>query len=201
MKKYELTDETMEIDGVVLHRIRAVRDFGNIVAGTYGGWIAGESNLSHDGNAWVFHDAKVFGNAEVWGNALVYGNAKVWGNARVYDNAKVWGSARVYGDADIYGDAEVCGNAKILGDADVLSTKHVLVIGAVGSRSDFTTFFRNKDNHILVKCGCFCGTIDKFLEKVEDTHGNGKHALVYKAAAELAKLQIDLSEEAPKEDE
>ena len=76
----------------------------------------------------------------------------------------------------------------------------MLVIGPIGSRSDFTTFYRDKDNEITVKCGCFLGKIDKFLEKVTRTHGNSKYALVYRAAVEVAKLQIDLSDEAPEED-
>ena len=68
----------------------------------------------------------------------------------------------------------------------------MLVIGAIGSRDNFTTFYRDKDKEITVKCGCFLGKIDKFLEKVSQTHGETKHALVYKAAVEVAKLQIDL---------
>lgn len=72
-------------------------------------------------------------------------------------------------------------------------------IGAIGSRDDFTTFFRDKDNEITVKCGCFLGKIDKFLEKVTQTHGDSKYALVYRAAVEVARLQIDLSGEAPKD--
>ena len=78
---------------------------------------------------------------------------------------------------------------------------HVLVIGPIGSRSAFTTFFRDKDSEITVSCGCFLGKIDKFLEKVAETHGNSKHALVYRAAVEMAKMQIDLTGEAPEEDE
>lgn len=42
--------------------------------------------------------------------------------------------------------------------------------------------------------GCFLGKIDKFLEKVTQTHGNNKYALVYRAAVEVAKLQIELTE-------
>ena len=76
----------------------------------------------------------------------------------------------------------------------MLSCDKVLVIGAIGSRNDFTTFFRDKDNEITVKCGCFLGKIDKFLEKVTQTHKDTKHALVYRAAVEVAKLQIDLTE-------
>ena len=115
------------------------------------------------------------------------GKAWVCGNAEVCGNAKVWG------------DAEVCGNAKVCGNAEVFSASHVLVIGAIGSRDDFTTFFRDKDNEITVKCGCFLGKIDKFLEKVTQTHGDSKYALVYRAAVEVARLQIDLLGEAPKD--
>ena len=97
------------------------------------------------------------------------------------------------------GKAWVCGDAEVWGNAEVFSASHVLVIGAIGSRDDFTTFFRDKDNEITVKCGCFLGKIDKFLEKVTQTHGDSKYALVYKAAVEVARLQIDLSGEAPKD--
>ena len=97
------------------------------------------------------------------------------------------------------GKAGVWGNAEVCGDAKVFSASHVLVIGAIGSRNDFTTFYRDKDNEITVKCGCFLGKIDRFLEKVTQTHGDSKYALVYRAVVEVAKLQIDLSGEAPKD--
>ena len=60
MKKYELTDDTItKPNGDVLHRIKAVRDFGNVKIGDVGGYIEKEENLSHDGDAWVFGDAQV----------------------------------------------------------------------------------------------------------------------------------------------
>ena len=127
-----------------------------------------EENLSQEGNAWVQGNANVYGNAEVCGNANVWGNAEVWGNA------KVWG------------------NAWVCGDAKVFLSNHVITIGAIGSRNDFTTFYRGKGSQIMVRCGCFNDTIDKFLEKVKRTHGHNKYALVYQKAAELAKIQIDL---------
>ena len=185
MKKYEFTGETKEIRllfrTATLHRIRATVAFGIVEVGDLGGWIEKEENLSHEGKAWVCGDAKV------WGNAEVCGDAKVWGNAEVCGDAKVWGNA------------EVCGDAEVWGNAEVFSASHVLVIGAIGSRNDFTTFYRDKDNEITVKCGCFLGKIDRFLEKVTQTHGDSKYALVYRAAVEVAKLQIDLSGEAPKD--
>ena len=115
------------------------------------------------------------------------------------ENLSHEGKAWVWGNAEVWGNAKVCGDAEVCGDAKVFSASHVLVIGAIGSRDDFTTFFRDKDNEITVKCGCFLGKIDKFLEKVTQTHGDSKYALVYRAAVEVARLQIDLSGEAPKD--
>ena len=48
-----------------------------------------------------------------------------------------------------------------------------------------------------MKCGCFLGKMERFLEKVEQTHGDAKYGQVYRAAAEIARLQIDLSLEKP----
>ena len=198
MKKYEFTGETKKTWwGAELHRIKAVVAFGVVEVGELGGWVEKEENLSHEGKAWVCGDAKVWGNAEVWGNAKVCGDAKVWGNAKVCGDAEVWGNAEVCGDAEVWGNAKVWGNAEVCGDAEVFSSSHVLVIGAIGSRSDFTTFYRDKDNEITVKCGCFLGKIDRFLEKVTRTHGDSKYALVYRVAVEVAKLQIDLSLKKP----
>ena len=115
------------------------------------------------------------------------------------ENLSHEGKAWVWGNAEVWGNAKVCGDAEVWGNAKVFSASHVLVIGAIGSRNDFTTFYRDKDNEITVKCGCFFGKIDRFLEKVTQTHGDSKYALVYRAAVEVAKLQIDLSGEAPKD--
>ena len=87
MKKYELTDETIEVYGTALHRIKALKDFGNVKKGELGGYVESERNLSQEGNCWVFGNAKVYDNAWVFGNAEVYGNAEVCGNAEVYGDA------------------------------------------------------------------------------------------------------------------
>lgn len=114
MKKYEFTGEIVkEHEKCTLRRIRAVKNFGAIKAGTLGGWIENEDNLTHDGDAWV------------------------------YDNAKVWGNARIY------------------------KTSHLLTVGPIGSRNDVTTFFRDKNNRIIVKCSCFTGTLEEFRKEVK----------------------------------
>ena len=92
-KKYKFTGETLQHDGITLHRIQALRAFGNVKEGDIGGWIEKESNLWHDGNCWVCGYAQVCGAAWVYENALVDGSARVSRDARVSGYARVGGSA------------------------------------------------------------------------------------------------------------
>ena len=41
-KKYRLTDETINVDGRILHRIEALKDFGNVKKGDKGGFVEKE---------------------------------------------------------------------------------------------------------------------------------------------------------------
>ena len=153
MKKYELTEETVTVYGKTLYRIRAVRDFGSVKTGEFGGYIEKEENLSHFGDAWVYGNAKVYGDARVSGNAWVYGNAEVF------------------------------------------NTRHFFVQGPIGSRDGYVTFYRTKDDTIGVRCGCFSGSLQKFVDRVEETHGGSRYEKEYKIAAELAKVCIRLEGE------
>ena len=94
-KHFELTDETIEVAGNTMHRIRCTRDCKWAKTGDLGGFIEKEDNLS--GNAWVSD------------NAWVYGNAQVYGDARVSDNARVSGNARLAGKARVAGNDDHCG--------------------------------------------------------------------------------------------
>ena len=69
-EKYELTDETITTQGRILHRIKALRNFGNVSKGDVGGYIECEDNLSHEGNAWIDENAWVYGNAMVYGKNI-----------------------------------------------------------------------------------------------------------------------------------
>ena len=96
MKKYELTDDTITVEGRTLHRIKALKSFSNVEEGELGGYVEKEDNLDQRGDAWVYGDARVSGDAQVSGDAWVYGDARVSGNARVsgendYTTAKGFG--------------------------------------------------------------------------------------------------------------
>ena len=173
MKKFELTSEFItNIFGTKLFRIKALIEFGNVKAGELGGFVEKEENLSQDGNAWVYD------------NARVYGDACVCGNAWVYDNARVYGDACVCGDARVYGDACVCGDARVCGDAGY-ATVH-----GFGSEYRTTTFFKTKAGDIGVKCGCFYGNLSEFRKKVVETHGETKKAKEYLMLADLMEFRL-----------
>ena len=130
MKKYELLkDDTKEVSGHTLYRIKALRDFGNVEKGDFGGYIESENNLSHYGNAMVCGDARVFGNAMVCGDAWVSGNAVIkstedyivfknnWSSGRYFTytkSNKMWKVGCFYGTGQeliekAYADSELSG--------------------------------------------------------------------------------------------
>ena len=75
--KYELTENTKQINGITLYQIKALKDFVDVKKGDLGGWIKKQSNLSQGGNCWVSDNAWVSGDARVYGYARVYGNAMI----------------------------------------------------------------------------------------------------------------------------
>ena len=118
-KKYKLTDETIKIDGHILHRIQACKDFYDVKKGDLGGFVEKEGNLSHYGTCWIYNNACVYENARVTDNARVRANAKVWGNAGIYDKATIEDCAEIYGSALIWGQAIVRDYAKIYQSASI----------------------------------------------------------------------------------
>lgn len=113
-KKYEITD-LQHPKNPKLHRIRALRDFGDVKTGDLGGFIEHEGNLSHYYTCWIYDDAQVSGKASVEYHSQVMGNAKIKGKAKIDDFAKVSGNVKVKGKARIDGDVEVFDDVKIKG--------------------------------------------------------------------------------------
>lgn len=123
--KYELTNKVIQIEGRVLHQIRALISFPQVKSGDLGGFVESTDNLSQEGNCWIFNNAKVYGDAKVYddaqirGEARVYGSAKVYGSAQIYGQAKVHGHTEVYDKARVFGCSTVYGLSKIRGSAEV----------------------------------------------------------------------------------
>ena len=63
--KFRLTKFTKKYYGKTLHRIQAIKDFGNIEKGDMGGFVEYENNLSQYDNCWIFDKAMVMGNSSI----------------------------------------------------------------------------------------------------------------------------------------
>lgn len=201
-RKYILTGETREFDGHILHRIKAVKDFADVKKGDLGGWVENESNLSQEGDCWLYDEAKVFDKAWVYddaivcdsacvfGNAEVYQNASITYNACIYGNAEIFGNASINGDAEIYGDTEICGDTTIEDYASIFGSVFICCDAVIGgdavikSNKDYAVYqntwssFRNftwtRSNNKW-KVGCFYGTGEELIKKAyEDSKVSGK---------------------------
>ena len=195
-KKYKLTEETINVNGKTLYRIKSLKDFGNVKKGDKGGFVEKEENLSQSGDCWVYDNAKVYnnakvfdyadiyGNAEIFGNAIISGNARVYGNAKVYhyamvyddaevcDNAIISGNAEVYHDAAVYGNARVFGNAEICGKAEIANDLDYIVFKNWWSSGRYFTWTRSNN---MWKVGCFYGTGEQLIEKAyKDSEKSGR---------------------------
>lgn len=118
-KKYRLTDVKRIVDGHLLYRIEAIKNFGCILKGECGGYIESEDNLSHEGICWVYDKACVYDDARIDGGSRVCDIARVFGNARVREYARVYGSSWVFGNAHLHGGSHVIDNSIISDRAEI----------------------------------------------------------------------------------
>jgi hypothetical protein len=111
--KFELVNQPLSWGLSPVFRIRAVRDFGDVKSGDYGGLVASEDNLSHDGQAWVYDEAVVDDCAGVSGDAQVRNKARILNRAEVTGRAVISGNAWIFWDACVSGDARISGWAHV----------------------------------------------------------------------------------------
>lgn len=127
MQKYTTIDQTTRLpDGRNIHRIKALRDFGTIKAGTIGGFIMHWENLSQTGNCWVAEDAVAAGLSRISENALLTGRAMIddrvmlAGSVIVRDEAYLYDHVFVYGNAIVGEKSVIAGIATVCDEAVVL---------------------------------------------------------------------------------
>lgn len=123
--KYGLImDETKEVFGQTLYRIRALRNLEfkknrkvvmRVAAFDKGGFVESTANLAQDGLCWIFDDACVLGNARVTEDARLHQNALAYEFAKVRGQAEMWDRSRAYGNTDVFGKARLTGRAEAAG--------------------------------------------------------------------------------------
>ena len=75
--KYELTDETIKINEIIVYCIKALKSFGQVKEGDFGGYVQSEKNLDQDGTCWVYDAATVMGNAKITDDAQIHDSCLV----------------------------------------------------------------------------------------------------------------------------
>ena len=150
MKKYEiLMDEenTIEYEGHILHRIKALKDFEHVEKGDLGGYVENKNNLSQDGNCWIYNDAKAMDNSKIYDNSIICGNSIMCDNSRIYDNSEIYGNSRMYnnsvmcgnstmyGNSRMYDNSVMCDNSVMHGDSEMHDNSRMYVISVMCDNS------------------------------------------------------------------
>lgn len=153
-RKYELTDDIEQVGGQKLFRIRAVRDFSDVKAGDLGGWVASDgvykagrltalANLDHNGDCWLYDNAKSFYGGRICGDAKMYedseviGRGLVGGRAKVRDNIVVDGRNSFQTNSAIVGtDCDVSGSGHIVSHRSGLKKQFEPKYEFTGERKD-----------------------------------------------------------------
>lgn len=155
-----------------LYRIKALKDFSDVKKGEFGGYIQSASNLSQEGDCWVYNSACVCDNAEVSGNAKIMGPSKICKNAIIKG-----GSINRY--------EEIGYDAYIKSDND-----HTCILNLFDGKN--ITFYRNCNKEIMVCMNDYNNTIVNFVKYVVDvTPDEGKRTIyTYALAYAIGKFKI-----------
>lgn len=123
-KKYEITEKFTFIQHKVVHRIRALKDFGPVKKGEYGGYVESEANLSQKGNCWIFDEAIAFENAKVEENAIISDDSVIRDNVKIKGHAGVQGRSRICGNIILKGYSTV-NNARLDGEGTIANNIYI----------------------------------------------------------------------------
>lgn len=107
--------------------------------------------------------------------------------------SQVSGNAWVSGDAQVYGNAQVYGDAQVSGDARVEQRRDIFWMSIIGSENGTYTAFKNKDGGVSVNRGCFNGTLEQFVDAVNERH-TGQFHQEYQLVIELTKVRLGVGE-------
>ena len=92
--------------------------------------------------------------------------------------------------AGAYLDGATLDGANLDG-ANLAGGRPIFQIGPIGSRSAYLVAYMT-DKGVILKAGCFTGSVKEFEAKLEAEHGDNEHAQEYRAALELIAVHAEL---------
>lgn len=79
-----------------------------------------------------------------------------------------------------------------LGDkTKLIGERPVFIVGPIGSRCAYFTAY-NTDKGLRLQAGCFFGTREEFVVKLDAEHGGNQHGKEYRAALALIDTHVQL---------
>lgn len=175
-RKYEITNITLAQEGILLRRIRALKDIPEhgITSGDFGGYIMSSKNLSHEGSCWVAEDAKVYRNAIVCEDAVVCGKAEVTDRAIVAGESWVDGESHVMGNAVVIDSAVVTGHGAVAENGLVCEDGYVKGFGCVKGNGLVAGSDNGIDGKTVVDTSA--EDLTEYLSSLQQTYRETVHA-------------------------
>ena len=170
-KKYEiLMDEenTIECEGHILHRIKALRDFNDVREGDIGGYVENENNLSHKGSCWIYDEAKAMDNSRMYDNSIIcdystmYDNSRMYDNSIMHDNSIMFNNSIMCDDSEMHDDSELHGNSAMYNNSIMFDNSSMHDNSIMYDNSEMYGDSTLKNNSRLY--GKLVSSVDDFIE-------------------------------------
>jgi NDP-sugar pyrophosphorylase family protein len=173
-----------------------------------GGWIIPDKSVviellipaySEIGNGTTFGYGTTFGDETTFGNGTKFGDGTTFSNGTTFGNGTKFGDGTKFGYGTTFGDETTFGNWNTFGDGTkfgdgteiegVENAKLFCLSNLDGSGRQIQIIVDNYGEKIVIRAGCFRGTLDEFCQR-SISENKMIYAGVVRAAAEAFKLVI-----------
>ena len=147
-----------------------------------------------------FGERSSFGEGCSFGKESSFGEGCSFGEGSNFIEGCSFGRWSRFGEMCSFGKwcrfGEMCnfGEGCVIEKDKNLIENHILIFNGFGSDNRCTYVFR-VERGIYIRCGCWAGWVDKFKEKVKETHGDSKYAKEYLKMCELIEIKYGIEGE------
>jgi hypothetical protein len=138
-----------------------------------------------------FGEGSRFGEGARFGEWSSFGARSIFGEGSSFGARSSFGAWSSFGVHSIFGEWSSFGaECEFENEGKAKDGYPLLSFGGLGSENR-TTYAFNLESGILIRCGCFKGTLEEFEKQVIDTHGDNIHAKEYLMIVELIRMKWD----------
>lgn len=149
-KKYRLTKRSITLNnGLILYRIKALKDFGDVRKGQLGGYVQSEANLSQNGECWIYDKATIYDDAKLKDNVKIFDNVKVHAYATVGDNAHIYHDVDITEHACIYDYTTLCDQVCVMSNAILNCHTYINTNAIIKDNHDYYSGYIDSRHKVL----------------------------------------------------